>query len=218
MLRKCLGMEIKMDFLEGMLQRDKDEFTRICNKLLAYCFVCRRNETARGDYYFITKYKEKFSQYLSVLGYRLEINEEYGVVQLTNPQNYNRYNMKLFESIILLILRILYDEKKRELSASDEVIINMGDIHEKFLSLKIRDKMMDKPTLRNAISTMRKFQLVEVLDKELANEDSRLIIYDSILMAVRVEDIKQAYEKLENYRKGGKENEEADESEIDQLA
>ncbi len=218
MLRKCLGMEIKMDFLEGMLQRDKDEFTRICNKLLAYCFVCRRNETARGDYYFITKYKEKFSQYLSVLGYRLEINEEYGVVQLTNPQNYNRYNMKLFESIILLILRILYDEKKRELSASDEVIINMGDIHEKFLSLKIRDKMMDKTTLRNAISTMRKFQLVEVLDKELANEDSRLIIYDSILMAVRVEDIKQVYEKLENYRKGGKENEEADESEIDQLA
>ncbi len=207
-----------MDFLEGMLQRDKDEFTRICNKLLAYCFVCKRNETARGDYYFITKYKEKFSQYLSVLGYRLEINEEYGVVQLTNPQNYNRYNMKLFESIILLILRILYDEKKRELSASDEVIINMGDIHEKFLSLKIRDKMMDKTTLRNAISTMRKFQLVEVLDKELANEDSRLIIYDSILMAVRVEDIKQAYEKLENYRKGGKENEEADESEIDQLA
>ena len=139
-------------------------------------------------------------------------------MQLTNPLNYNRYNMKLFESVILLILRILYDEKKRELSASDEVIVNMGDIHEKFLSLKIRDKMMDKTTLRNAVSTMRRFQLVEVLDRELSNEDSRLIIYDSILMAVRVEDIKLAYEKLENYRKGGKSNEETDESETDQLA
>ena len=207
-----------MDFLEGMLQKDKDEFTRICNRLLSNCCLCRRNETARGDYYFIMRYKEKLSQYLSVLGYRLEINEDYGVVQLTNPLNYNRYNMKLFESIILLILRILYDEKKRELSASDEVIVNMGDIHEKFLSLKIRDKMIDKTTLRNAISTMRRFQLVEVLDRELSNEDSRLIIYDSILMAVRVEDIKLAYEKLENYRKGGKSNEEADESETDQLA
>ena len=207
-----------MDFLEGMLQRDKDEFTRICNRLLSNCFICRRNETARGDYYIITRYKEKFTQYLAVTGYLLEINEEYGVVQLTNPLNYNRYNMKLFESVILLILRILYDEKKRELSASDEVIVNMGDIHEKFLSLKIRDKMMDKTTLRNAVSTMRRFQLVEVLDRELSNEDSRLIIYDSILMAVRVEDIKLAYEKLENYRKGGKSNEETDESETDQLA
>ena len=204
-----------MDFLEGMLQKDKDEFVRICNRLLGSCFVCKRNETSRRDYYFITQHREKFSQYLSVLGSRLEINEEYGVVQLTNPQNYNRYNMKLFESVILLILRILYDEKKRELSVSDEVIINMGDIHEKFLTLKIRDKMMDKTTLRNAISTMRRFQLVEVLDKELSNQDSRLIIYDSILMAVRVEDIRQAYEKLENYKKGGKINEETDESEAD---
>lgn len=204
-----------MDFLEGMLQRDKDEFSRICNRLLSNCFICKRNEAARADYYFIQKHREKFVQYLSVAGYRLEINEEYGVVQLTNLQNYNRYNMKLFESILLLILRILYDEKKRELSVSDEVIVNMGDVHEKFLSLKIRDKMMDKTTLRNAVSTMRRFQLVEVLDRELSNEDSRIIIYDSILMAVRVEDIKQVYEKLDNYRKGGKADEEVDESEID---
>ncbi len=207
-----------MDFLEGMLQRDRDEFTRICNRLFSNCFICKRNEAARADYYFIQKHREKFVRYLAVSGYRLEINEEYGVVQLTNPQNYNRYNMKLFESILLLILRILYDEKKRELSVSDEVIVNMGDIHEKFLSLKIREKMMDKTTLRNAVSTMRRFQLVEVLDKELSNEDSRIIIYDSILMAVRVEDIKQVYEKLDHYRKGGKANEEADESEADQLA
>lgn len=204
-----------MDFLEGMLQKDKDEFAKVCNRILSNCFICRKNETTRGDYYFIQKHKEKFSQLLSVLGYRLEINEEYGVVQLTNPQNYNRYNMKLFESVILLILRILYDEKKRELSVSDEVIINVGDIHEKFLSLKIRDKMMDKTTLRNAISTMRRFQIVEALDRDLTNEDARLIIFDSILMAVRVEDIKQVYEKLENYRKGGKSNEETDSGEID---
>ena len=49
-------------------------------------------------------------------------------------------NLKLYESIILLILRILYDEKKRELSISDEVIVNLGDIQDKYLSLQIRDK------------------------------------------------------------------------------
>ncbi len=204
-----------MDFLEGMLQKDKDEYSRICNRLLSNCFLCKGNPTNRADYYFVLKYKDKFSAYLSLLGYRLEINEEYGVVQLTNPQNYNRYNLKLYESIILLILRILYDEKKRELSVSDEVIINIGDIHDKFLSLKIRDKMIEKTTLRNTISVFRRFQLVEALDKDMSKEDSRLIIFDSILMAIRVEDIKQAYDKLENYRKGAKSNEETDENETD---
>ena len=204
-----------MDYLEGMLQKDKAEFTRICNRLLSSSFLCKRNETNKADYYFVIKYREKFSDYLSLMGYRLEINEGYGVIQLTNPLNYNRYNLKLFESVILLILRILYDEKRRELSVSDEVIVNVGDIHDKFLSLKIRDKMIDKTTLRNAMSTFRRFQLIETLDRDLTNEDSRILIFDSILMAVRVEDIKQAYEKLEIYRKGEKENEEIDESETD---
>ena len=67
-----------------------------------------------------------------MLGYRLEMNDEYGVVQLTNALNTNRQNLKLYESVILLILRILFDEKKRELSVSDEVIVNLGDIQDKF--------------------------------------------------------------------------------------
>src|SRR5699024_10747285 len=135
--------------------------------------------------------------YLDVLGYRLEVNEELGVIQLVNAYNYNRMNLKLYESIILLILRILYDEKKRELSISDEVIVNLGDIQDKYLSLQIRDKMIDKTTMRNALSVFRRFQLIEILDRDLANEESRILIYDSILMAVQIDDIKKAYGKVE---------------------
>ena len=49
-----------MDILDGMLQRDKDDFSRICNRLLSSCFLCKRNETNKSDYYFVMKYKEKF--------------------------------------------------------------------------------------------------------------------------------------------------------------
>ena len=204
-----------MDLLEGLLQRDKEEFKRICNRLLSVCFLCKGNAVNRTDYYFVLKYKEKFAEYLGVLGYRLNVNEEYGVIQLTNPQNYNRLNLKLFESIILLVLRILFDEKKRELSVSDEVIINLGDIQDKFLSLKIRDKMIDKTTMGNTLKLFRRFQIIEILDRDLGNEESRILIFDSILMAVKVEEIKQAYEKLEIYRKGKKDDEEIDENEAD---
>lgn len=203
-----------MELLSGMLQKDKDEFQRICNRLLSHCFLCKGNVTNKSDYYFVLKFKNQFRQYLEVLGYRLEINEEYGVIQLTNPKNYNRVNLKLFESIILIILRILYDEKKRELSMSNEVIVNLGDIQDKFLSLNIRDKLVDKTTMRNILSLFRRFQIIETLDKDLTNEESRVLIFDSILMAVRVEDIKQAYEKLEIYRKGKQVDEEINENEI----
>ena len=105
---------------------------------MSICFICKQNEDTKSDYYFIQRQKHVFLRYLDVLGYTLEINEEYGVIQLVNRENYNHVHLKLYDSIILLILRILYDEKKRELSLTD-VVINIGDIQEKYLSLKIRE-------------------------------------------------------------------------------
>ncbi len=204
-----------MNLLEGMLQRDQDEFRRICNKMINICFLCKQNETTKSDYYFVIKYKDKFEDLLGALGYRIEINEEYGVIQLTNGLNTNRQNLKLYESIILLLLRILFDEKKRELSMSDEVIVNLGDIQDKFLSLKIRDKMIDKTTMGNTLRMLRRYQLVELLDSDLKSEESRILIYNSILMAVRVEDIKMVFEKIETYRRGNRNDEEIDETETD---
>lgn len=203
-----------MELLEGMLQKEKDNFKRIANRLLGVCFLCRANENSRNDYYFVLKYKKRFSDYFEVLGYRLEINEEYGVIQLSSPYNYNHLNLKLWESIILLILRILYDEKKRELSISDEVIVNLGDIQDKFLTLKIRSKMVDKTVLKNTLALFRRFQLIELLDRDSMSEEARVLIYDSILMAIRVEDVRAVYEKMELYRKG-KQNEEINENEAD---
>ncbi|HIT68048.1 MAG TPA: DUF4194 domain-containing protein [Candidatus Merdisoma merdipullorum] len=203
-----------MDLFEGMLQKDKDEFRRVCNKLMSICFICRQNADTKSDYYFILRQKPVFERYLGILGYTLEINEEYGVIQLVNRENYNHLNLKLYESIILLILRILYDEKKRELSLSD-VVINVGDIQEKYLSLKIREKQIDKTTMNNALRLFRRYNLIALLDKDLLKEEARIVIYDSILMAVRVEDIKRVSDMIALYRKGGTGDEAAEKSTAD---
>ena len=186
--------------LENMMQRDKDNFRRICNKMLNQTFICK--QPMKDDYMFVIKHKNLFIEYMAIMGYRIDINEEYGVVHLVNEYNSNRYNLKLYETIILLILRILYAEKKRELSLSDSVIINVGEIQDKFTALKIRDKQLDKTVMRDAISTMRRFNIAEPLDKNLTNEDSRLIIRESILMAVRTADIRDVCEKIDDYKKG----------------
>lgn len=206
-----------MELFEGRLQKDKDEFRRICNKLMSTCFICKQNADTKSEYYFIMRQRAVFERYLDILGYTMEINEEYGVVQLVNRENFNHVHLKLYESIILLILRILYDEKKRELSLSD-VVINIGDIQEKYLSLKIREKQIDKTTMNNALRLFKRYNLVALLDKDLSQEDARIVIYDSILMAIRVEDIKRVSDMIALYRKGGAGNENIEESTADQLA
>lgn len=199
----------------AMSSKEQENFKRICNKLFSSCFLCKRNEGTKSDYYFVLRHREIFDQYIKILGFKIDINDEYGVVQLVNTQNTNRLNLKLYESIILIILRIIYDEKKRELSLANDVIAMVGEIQDKFMALKIRDKIIDKTTLNNSLRLFKRFNLIEPLDKDLTREDSRLILYDSILMAVRVDDIKDAFKKLELYRKEGVTDEEIDEDEVD---
>ncbi len=207
-----------MDLFEGMLQKDRDEFRRVCNRLMSSCFVLKQNQQTKSDFYFILRHKEVFERYLGILGYTLEINDQPGVVQLVNRENTNHVLLKLQDSIVLLILRILYDEKKRELSLSD-VVVNVGDIQEKYLSLKIREKQIDKTTMNNALRLFKRYNLVETLDRDLTQEDARILIYDSIIMAVRADDIRAVSELLGRYRKGRNgENEEITEDPVDQLA
>lgn len=192
-----------MDLFEGMIQKDQDEFRKIMNRLMSTGFILRRKEQTKSDYYFILRHRSVFERYLDVLSYQIDINEEYGVIQLLNRENYNHLQLTMHESIILLILRILFDEKKRELSLTD-VVVNMGDVQEKYLSMQIRSEQIGKTVMGNALKKFRRYSLVELLDGNNIREESRVLIYDSIMMAVRVDDIKRVSELLERYRKDGK--------------
>lgn len=197
-----------MEALEKMSQKDREQFRRVCGRLLSSCFICKRNENTKADYYFVMRLRETFEEYLGVLGLSLEISEQYGVIQLVSREGLGHASLKLADSIILLILRILYDEKKRELSLTD-VVVNVGDIQEKYLSMKVRDKQIDKTTMNNALRTLKRYNLVNLLDRDMSQEDGRVLIYDSILMAVRVEDIQRVSELIDKYRKGGSKADEA---------
>ncbi len=190
---------------ENLPSADRENFTRLCNRMLAVGFLCKKKAGSKKDYYFIQKHKKIFENYLSVLGYDLEINEKYGVVQLVNRYQYNHYRLKLYDTIILLILRILYDEKKRELSLAEDVIVTVGEIQDRYQALQIRSGFLDKTTMTNALMLFKRFQLIDTLDRDLSLEDARILLLDSLVLAIKVENIKEAFEKLQVYKKGEEE-------------
>ncbi|WP_249168616.1 Wadjet anti-phage system protein JetA family protein [Alkaliphilus sp. B6464] len=217
--KKILSRGNKMSIIERynyLNSKQKDEFARITNKLLYTGFLTKKKEDNKKDYYFVENHKDIFINYFKISGWELEIDDAYGVIHLVNQYDQNRHHFKLYESIILLILRLLYYEKMQELSLAENVIVNMDDIHRKFLALKLRDKPIDKITLRSAISLFKKFNLIDLIDSDINLGDSRMIIYPTILLAVRVEDIRKVYEKLDTYRSGEVvDDEEANEDEND---
>lgn len=205
-------MEMEV-FKESQVQKEK--FRAAANKLLNSCFIIKKKEDTRNDYIFIIQNKELFVEYFDLLGYKIEINENQGVVALTNMNGTGRLRLKKIESIILLILRLLYIEKRKELSLTVDVIVLTDEIHQKYSMLKIEAKSnLDKTTLRDTIRLFKRYNILTNIDRDVTLSDARIKIYPSVLFAIPNDNLNSIYdainEKLNHYAMGVESNDDED--------
>jgi hypothetical protein len=196
-------------FAESQVQKEK--FKIAANKLLNSCFIIKKKEDTRSDYIFILQNKEMFTEYFDLLGYSLVINETQGVIALNSSTGTGRLRLKKIESIILLILRLLYIEKRKDLSLTEEVMVLSEEIHQKYSMLKIQAKPnLDKTTFREAARLFKKYNMIFPIDRDVTMADARIKIYPSVLLAIPNDNLNNIYEavneRLNQYAMGGESN------------
>lgn len=195
-----------MEFIDVLENVPKDKFKATANKLLNECFILKKNKDTSSDYNFVLNYKEYFISLFEVLGYELIIQEENGVIGINNPAGTGRIHLRKIESVLLLIIRLLYIEERKKVSQTEDVVILIDQVIDKYNMLKMQNRL-DKTTLRNSMGYFKRYNLIQNLDADMANPDTRVIIYPSILFAVSNVSLDEMYqiakEKLEKYGKGG---------------
>lgn len=194
-----------MKSYNDLSSKDKDTFKKTSNLLFNNCFVSRTTDLY--EYSFIVRNIEVLDNHFSAMGFKIVLNESTKVAQLVNEDGKTKQKLKLGETIILLLLRVLYEEKRRDLTQLDDVMITVRDIHEKFNATKMKDNLIGKTTLRNAIATFKGYNLLKVLDSDLTKDNSRIILYPTILMANSVGNIQDSYDRISEYEKGEPEDE-----------
>lgn len=209
-----------MEFIDVLENVPKDKFRATANKLLNECFIIKKNKDTISDYNFILNYRNYFISLFDVLGYELVIQEDQGVIGINNPAGTGRIHLKKIESMLLLILRLLYIEERKKVSQTGDVVVIVDQVYDKYNMLKMQNKL-DKTTLRNSMGLFRRYHLIQNLDVDMSNPDTRVIIYPSILLAVANSSLDDMYQaakdKLDKYGRGGEDradssdDEEADE-------
>ena len=209
-----------MEFIDVLENVPKDKFRATANKLLSECFIIKKNKDTISDYNFILNYRNYVISLFDVLGYELVIQEDQGVIGINNPAGTGRIHLKKIESMLLLILRLLYIEERKKVSQTGDVVVIVDQVYDKYNMLKMQNKL-DKTTLRNSMGLFRRYHLIQNLDADMSNPDTRVIIYPSILLAVANSSLDDMYQaakdKLDKYGRGGEDradssdDEEADE-------
>ena len=166
----------------------------IANYLLNNCFLIGNVDSTREKYYYVINHEESFRQLFQPIGYTLVIHRNLRVVQLINNHGTGRLALKKYESIMLLIFRLLYVEKRQSLSTSEErVVVTVEEIKNEYEKLNLPRKF-DKVLLEDSLRNIKRYNLVQPLDK-LLDMDAKIQIYASVMLAMPDTTISTAYEQ-----------------------
>ena len=166
----------------------------IANYLLNNCFLIGNVDSTRDRYYYVINNEESFRQLFQPIGYTLVIHRNLRVVQLINNHGRGRLSLKKYESIMLLILRLMYVEKRESLSTSEErVVVTVEEIKNEYEKLNL-PRRFDKVLLEDSLRNIKRYNLVQPLDK-LLDMDAKIQIYPSVILAMPDTTISKAYEE-----------------------
>ena len=170
----------------------------LANYLLNHCFVIGNLDSTREKYYLITNNEEELQTIFRPLGYSIVINRTLRVAQLVNLHEWGRVEFQKYETILLLILRLLYVEKRETLSVSEQLVtVTVEEVEAEYNKLNLPRKL-DRRTLEAALRTFKKYNLALAIDR-LENSSARIQILSSVMLALPEQAITRAYTQTREY-------------------
>jgi len=166
----------------------------IANYLLNNCFLMGTVDTTREKYYYVINHEESFRQIFLPIGYTLVVHRNLRVIQLINNHGSGRVILKKYESIILLILRLLYVEKRESLSTSEDMVFaTVEEIKNEYEKLNLPRKF-DRVLLEESLRNIKRYNLLKVEDR-LSDMDAKIRVYPSVMLAMPDVNINRAYKE-----------------------
>jgi hypothetical protein len=170
----------------------KQLFADTCMKLLSTGFLARDKKDNKEQYYFLLSYKNYFDEYFSVMNYEIILDREQGSVQLIHKENHNLIRLKKEETLVLLILRILYHQNLIKTSINENVIISVEEIHQKYDALELKRKI-NKTDLVTILRLYKKHNIIEPLG-DITQSNTKIVIYPTILLAIDTHQINDVFD------------------------
>lgn len=171
------------DDIAGLIELagdDREQFRIAANLLLSEGFLVRSIDRHQRSYRFAASHLRLFEAYLQWSGRDLRHDASLGVMACIGPPS-ARLRLRKEESIIALILRLLYEEKAGEIELHGERTVRRSEIQDRYQSLA-RSTLKKTPFL----TILRRFQALRLikLAGDEADPDSPVVLYPSLAFAL----------------------------------
>ena len=136
------------------------------NYLLNHCFVLGSVEDQRADYLYIQDHLDQVRAVFAPLGYRVVLYPApLQAAALVNEHEGSQARLLKYESILLLVLRLLYLQKRESLdTAAEQVLVTVEEVQAELQKMNL-PRRLDPPALEKLLRTLRRYNLARPIGR-----------------------------------------------------
>ena len=195
---------------QKLTETEKEKFSRICNKILDKNYLIRQKESDKEDYFFVVGHLTLFQNYFMLMDYMVTHYEADQIVALSTEANRNRIRLRRNDTIMLLVLRLLYQKKSKEATQLNQILVSVKDIQEELDRTSLFKGKIPKTELQTTMRMLKSYSMIDFQSSNLINDDTRVEIYPSLLRVVNIDDMTKLETQLSAYSNGGDDDEDDD--------
>ena len=197
-------MPLNMDaLLADIPEKFRRDVPRVVNRLLGQTFLYQDVETDKDDYYFVHRYRSIFEVLLGLAGFQLLHDDYHRIFQAVSDYSYCRAHYRLDETLMIVVLRKLYEERVEHFSLANDPVVTIGEVREEYRTITGQGTRPGDHPVRNLLRRLRSMGLVDTLEGrsiDVRDADARLRLRGSVRMILPVQTADELEAWLRKYR------------------
>jgi hypothetical protein len=184
-------------------EKTRREVPRVINRLLGQTFLYQDKDEDKQDYYLVQRHRDVFSALLGLAGFNLQHDDYHRIFQVVSDFGYCRQRYKLDTSLMIVVLRKLYEEQAEQLNLATDPVVTIGEVREEYRTITGKERDLGIGQYETILRRLRRLGLIEPLDGrslDVRDSEGRLRLRGSVKMILPVQTAEEMEAWLRRYR------------------
>ena len=203
----------------GLPDKARRDVPRVINRLMGRTFLYQDADADKDDYYFVHRYRSIFESLLRLAGFSLLHDDYHRIFQVVSDYSYCRAHFRLDETLMIVVLRKLYEERLEHLSLASDPVVTIGEVREEYRTITGKERDLGIVQYQDLLRRLRTKGLIDLIDDktiDVRNADARLRLRGSVRMILPVKNADEMDAWLRKYRAADTDAQDQDDTDADE--